>query len=137
VLSYLNRLPVVAVLVELASSASPATPDFRESDKDFILRFGKSVSLTEKRLEHILKRPEMSGQLERIEETLANPDIIRESNHDSMVWLFYRFYTVTPVTEKYLLVVVRLFDDSRSIITAFIRTRLRKVHRYGKNEYLV
>ncbi len=56
----------------------------RKSEKDFILRyalesrgnlldvmidvFGKSVSLTENRLEHILERPEMNGQLERIKE---------------------------------------------------------------------
>ena len=88
--------------------------------------FEKSVSLTEKRLEHILKRPEMNGQLERIKETLANPDIIKESNHDTSVWLFYRFYAVTPVTEKYLLVAVKLFDDSRSIITAFYTDRIKK-----------
>ena len=88
--------------------------------------FGKSVSLTESRLEHILERPEMRGQLERIKETLADPDIIKESNHDSSVWLFYRFYTVTPVTEKYLLVAVRLFDGSSSIITAFYTDKIKK-----------
>ncbi|MCZ7357296.1 MAG: PBECR2 nuclease fold domain-containing protein [Candidatus Methanoperedens sp.] len=93
---------------------------------DVIDVFEKSIRLTEKRLEHILKRPEMSRQLERIKETLANPDLIKESNQDSSVWLFYRFYNITPVTEKYLLVAVRLLDGNGFIITAFYTDRIKK-----------
>ncbi len=68
----------------------------------------------------------MDGQLERIKETLAGPDIIKESNQDNSVWLYYRFYIITPVTEKYMLVVVKLLDSNGFIITAFYTDRIKK-----------
>lgn len=46
---------------------------------------GHSIRLTDERLEHIKRRPEMRGQRDRIEETLNDPDEIRESDHDAAV----------------------------------------------------
>ena len=68
----------------------------------------KVVSLDEDRWRHVLEHPEMQNQLERIKETVVNPDEVGESVHDSFVLLFYKLYTETPVTEKYLLVVVKV-----------------------------
>ncbi len=68
----------------------------------------------------------MQDQLERIKETLTDSDIIKESSHDSSVRLYYRFYKTTPVTEKYLLVAVKLLDDKGFIITAFYTDRIKK-----------
>ena len=42
----------------------------------------------------------MFGQIEKIQDTLSNPDIIVRSRTDSDVDLFYRHYDVTPVTES-------------------------------------
>jgi len=85
---------------------------------------GRTLRLTDERLVHIERRPEMVGQFTRIEETLAAPDEIRASNHDDEVRLYYRHYPETPVTEKYLLVVARL-DDDPFVITAFFTDRIK------------
>jgi len=68
----------------------------------------RRIRLTHERQEHIkVDHPEMYGQIDKIQETLSNPDIIVRSRTDSEVELFYRHYIITPVTEKYLCVVVK------------------------------
>lgn len=57
---------------------------------------------------------------------IASPDIIKESNHDNSVWLYYRFYAITPVTEKYILVAAKLLNSNGFIITAFYTDRIKK-----------
>lgn len=68
---------------------------------------GTEFRLTQERLEHIKRRPEMKGQVPKIEETLADPDQVRESDQDDTVHLYYKQYQETPVTEKHLLVVAK------------------------------
>ncbi len=85
----------------------------------------RDVRLTDERLEHIERRPEMEGQIGRIEETLREPDEVRESEGDESVFLYYRQYDETPVTEKYLLVVVKVGVESPFVITAFFTDRLK------------
>lgn len=85
---------------------------------------GRTFRLTDERLEHVERRPEMVDQLPRIEETLEDPDEVRASNHDDAVRLYYRRYPETPVTEKYMLVVARV-DDDPFVITAFFTDRIK------------
>ncbi|MCL0100905.1 hypothetical protein M1N80_03755 [Peptococcaceae bacterium] len=67
----------------------------------------RQIKLTDERQKHIeTAHPEMLGQIEKIQETLSNSDIIVRSKTDPEVELFYRHYKITPVTEKYLCVVV-------------------------------
>ncbi len=91
-----------------------------------ISKVGKVVTLDENRWRHVLEHPEMRNQLDRIKETVANPDEVRESVHDFSVLLFYKLYTETPVTEKYLLVVVKILDREGFIVTAFFTDRVKK-----------
>lgn len=51
---------------------------------------GTEIRLTDERCEHIERRPEMDGQLERIEETLQDPDELRVSQQDETVRLYHR-----------------------------------------------
>jgi len=67
----------------------------------------------------------MEDQLERIEETLQEPDDVRVSDQDDSVVLYHRRYADTPVTEKILLVVVKRDVDSPFVITAFVTDRLK------------
>ncbi|MFZ2071154.1 MAG: hypothetical protein WAV32_06120 [Halobacteriota archaeon] len=68
----------------------------------------RRIRLTDERQEHIkADHPEMQGLVGRIQETLLKPDMIVRSKTDSEVELFYRHYDITPVTEKYLCVVVK------------------------------
>lgn len=86
---------------------------------------GRELRLTDERLEHIERRPEMAGQLGNIERTLAHPDEVRTSNQDEAVHLFYRHFPRTPVTEKFLLVVANVESDDPFVITAFFTDRIK------------
>jgi len=86
---------------------------------------GREFRLTEERAEHIERRPEMVGQRGRIETTLADPDEVRVSDQDDSVRLYYRHYSETPVTEKYLLVVGKVAVPSPFVITSFFTDRIK------------
>jgi hypothetical protein len=86
---------------------------------------GREIRLTDERVAHIERRPEMESQVDRIEETLAQPDEVRVSDQDDAVHLYHRQYETTPVTEKILLVVANVAVDSPFVITAFFTDRLK------------
>lgn len=67
----------------------------------------------------------MNGQLERIRDTLLNPDIIVRSKTDREVELFYRLYNTTPVTEKFLCIVVKVLIDDLFIITSYFTDAIK------------
>ncbi|MEA2089825.1 MAG: hypothetical protein U9O89_03590 [Thermoproteota archaeon] len=89
-------------------------------------KMGKVVSLDEDRWHHVLEHPEMQNQLDRIKKTVVNPDEVRESVHDSSVFLFYKLYEKTSVTEKYLLIIVKTLNREGFIVTAFFTDRVKK-----------
>lgn len=72
--------------------------------------FGRKIGLSNERLTHILGRIEMRNQQEKIRETLSRPDEVRKSVRDKSVWLFYKYFVNTPVSEKYLVVVVKVLN---------------------------
>ncbi len=86
---------------------------------------GRQIRLTDERLSHIERRPEMVDQRDRIEETLSDPDELRVSERDESVFLYYNHYPQTPVTEKYLLVVANIAVESPFVITAFFTDRIK------------
>jgi len=95
-------------------------PNF--SDKD-----NRQIRLTDERWQHIEGcHPEMTEQLNRIKETLQEPDKIVRSRSDSEAELFYRFYPVTPVTRKYLCVVVKVVSEDAFIVTAYYTDAVKK-----------
>ena len=58
----------------------------------------------------------MSGQIDKLRETLRNPDKVIRSFTDPEVELFYKYYNVTPVTKKYLCVIIKVFAEDLFII---------------------
>lgn len=84
---------------------------------------GVPVRLTPERTEHIERRhPEMSGESERILETLSSPDYVQEG--DSATLIAVRHYSQTPLTEKYCCVVYReITDEEGFILTAYFTNR--------------
>lgn len=86
----------------------------------------RAVRLTDERLTHILEHPEMMGQDTRIAETLSAPDSIITSHHDATVLLYHKLYPATPVTRKYLGVMVKLTDQDAFIVTAFFTDKEKK-----------
>ena len=87
---------------------------------------GRQVRFTGERRAHIESdHPEMSGQLEKIGNTLSSPDIIVKSRTDPEVELFYRNYKTTPVSEKCLCVAVKVLENSLFIITAYFTDTIK------------
>jgi len=87
----------------------------------------RKVRLTDERLEHIkFDHPEMSGQIDNIRHTLANPDVVVRSKTDLEAELFYRHYSGTPVGEKYLCVIVKGIGDDFFILTAYFTDTIKK-----------
>ncbi len=87
----------------------------------------RQIRLSSERQNHIESdHPEMSGQINKIQDTLALPDIIFKSKTDPDVELFYRHYDTTPVTEEYLCVVVKVLVSDLFIITAYFTDTIKK-----------
>ncbi|MFQ5742343.1 MAG: PBECR2 nuclease fold domain-containing protein [Acidobacteriota bacterium] len=81
---------------------------------------GRSIRVTEERLEHLeTSHPEMREQLERLKETLRDPERVVRSRTDPDVELFYRRFGETPVTEKFLCAVVKSGDLDAFLVTAY------------------
>ena len=92
--------------------------------KDF---HNRDVRLADERQEHfVTDHPEMSGQFEKLQETLLNPERIVRSKTDSQVELFYRHYDITPVTQKFLCIVVKVLTDDAFIMTAYFTDTVKK-----------
>ena len=72
----------------------------------------------------------------KIKAALKEPDSIwyssREENHH-----FYKRFDATPVSKKYLLLIVKFLNNEGFIVTAFFVSRIRrkdKVLIYGKED---
>ena len=88
-------------------------------------QFRRTIRLTNERHAHIVERPEMVGAERRVRETVAFPDIVKVSQHDPQVLCYYRWYETTPVTQKYLLCIVKVLDTEGFIITAFYTDKVK------------
>ncbi len=89
--------------------------------------WNRAIRLTDERLTHLeTDHPEMQGQEPKIVETLADPDQVIRSRTDSQVELFFKHYLSTPVTTKFLCVVVKVLTDDNFIITAYFTDKVKK-----------
>jgi hypothetical protein len=87
----------------------------------------REIQLSPERLQHIeTHHPEMINQITRIKETLLDPIRIIQSRSDSTVELYYHLYQDTPVTEKYLCVVVKVLKEKLFIITVYFTDTIKK-----------
>ena len=87
----------------------------------------RQIRLTYERQEHIeTDHPEMSRQIDKIQDTLLNPDQIIRSRIDPDIELFYQHYDITPVTKKYLCIVVKVLTDNLFIITAYFTNTVKR-----------
>jgi hypothetical protein len=88
--------------------------------KEFKDHRGRTVRLSDERLNHLeTQHPEMVSQVERMCETLAYPERVIRSKTDASVELFYKHYRTTPVSEKFLCIVVKTFKDDNFVVTAY------------------
>lgn len=86
----------------------------------------RAVRLTKERWQHILGHPEMIDQQTRLIETVAWPDVVIATIKDKTVHAYHRLYEETPVTRKYLVVVVKIESADAFVLTAYFSSRLKK-----------
>ena len=97
-------------------------------------KLNKKIRLTEIQWAHIeLKHKELRNQIQKMIGTLENPNFIYYSPAEES-YHYYKYFKETPVTEKYLLLVVKHLNDEGYIITAFFVTRIRKEGKEVKYE---
>ncbi len=87
----------------------------------------RTIRFTRERREHIRStHPEMKNQTEKIRQTLQEPETVVKSRADSEIELVYRNYEKTPVTEKYLCVVVKTGTGDEFIVTAYFTDSIKE-----------
>ncbi|WP_295100015.1 hypothetical protein [uncultured Candidatus Kuenenia sp.] len=87
----------------------------------------RNIRFTGDRKDHIEQdHPEMLNQYDKIKDSLKSPFMIVRSKTDNEVELFYKKYSRTPVTEKYLCVVIKSWIDDSFIITAYFTYTIKK-----------
>ncbi len=87
---------------------------------------GRQIRLTDERLAHILEHPEMASMEAAIQAALSDPEVVRVSNTDSAVHLYYRYREGTTVGDKWLCVVVKYLDNDAFVITAYLTDKLKQ-----------
>ena len=92
----------------------------------FLDYLNRRIRLTQERKEHILEHPEMKGQLAWISDTLLNPEVVVATKADKTVHVYHRYYPITTVASKYLLVAVKIGIDDAFVLTAFFSNRQKK-----------
>ncbi|MFZ4828484.1 MAG: hypothetical protein ACOYLB_14125 [Phototrophicaceae bacterium] len=68
----------------------------------------------------------MADQFERIQETIQMPQFVITTIADETVYVYHRYYETTPVTSKFLLVVVKVLKEDAFVLTAFFSKREKK-----------
>jgi esterase/lipase len=84
---------------------------------------GRTVRLTDERLEHILERRAMAGMEREVTETIESPTLVVQSRSDPQARLHYRFYVGTRVGDKFLCVIVMVGDSDAFVLTAYLTDR--------------
>lgn len=94
---------------------------------DIIDVFGRSIRFTKDRKDHIEEdHPEMMDSIDRIVETLQDPEDIRLSSSDLTVELFYKYFENTLVGNKYICIVVKNLSNDLFVITAYFTDKKKK-----------
>jgi hypothetical protein len=89
----------------------------------------KQIRLTDKQWAHIrYKHKELDNQLQLMKLTLQEPDAVYYSPQAEN-YHYYKYFTQTPVSEKYLLLIVKHLNKEGFIITSFL---VAKIKREGK-----
>lgn len=86
----------------------------------------RSIRLTDERLAHILRHPEMAKMNLEIARVLQQPGIVCRSKSDWQTVLYYRYYEQTMVGAKWLCVVVKDASNNPFIITAYLTDKIKQ-----------
>ena len=90
---------------------------------------GIPIRLNNERWIHIMERhPELRTEMNKILETISNPDFVQEGDWDELIAI--KYYKKTPLTSKYLLVVYKEISNMDGfVITSYFTTKPAKWRR--------
>ncbi len=102
---------------------------------EVVSKMGKKIRLTEVQWAHTSsKHPELENQIDNMITTLQEPDYVYHSTKEEN-FHYLKLFEQTPVTEKYLLLIIKHLNDEGFVITGFFVSKIRmknKVLVYGK-----
>lgn len=78
---------------------------------------GRIIRLTEERIKHIYKHPEMQNKLDLVEKTITNSDYVEEDLYRRKILYYYRYI---KEEKKYVMVTVKLTNSHGYILTAYL-----------------
>lgn len=92
---------------------------------EVIDKSGRQIHLSDKQLKHIVKHPEMQEKtiVERIQETVKNPNTIISDKYNLNKHVYYRYY---KDQKQYLLVSVKYLNGEGFIITSFYTDKIQQ-----------
>jgi len=85
-------------------------------------KFGYSIRLTKERWNHIIQRhPELKPHLDRIKNTVKDPEIIVENPFNKNEKYYHKYF---KELNNYLIIIIEI--EKRFIITSFIARKRKK-----------
>jgi hypothetical protein len=85
-------------------------------------RSGRKIHLSKERWHHIQKHPEMSGEIERIKDSLRSPDKILAFHSDPDVRFYFKHY---KLRKQYLFISVKYLNGDGFVITSFYTDKIK------------
>lgn len=102
---------------------------------EVISKTGKKIRLTDVQWAHMSsKHPELENQTDKTITALQEPDYVYHSPNENN-FHYLKFFKQTPITEKYLLLIIKHLNGEGFIITGFFVSKIKtknKVLVYGK-----
>ncbi len=86
---------------------------------------GRSIRLTDERWKHLSKHLHLQEDIEKIKETLQDPDKITDYSYDQNIRYYYKYYKNQDSKAKYIRIVVKYLNGDGFIVTAHFIDRIR------------
>jgi len=87
---------------------------------------GRALRLTKEGWSHICTvHPELQGELEKVNQTMKSPDLIKQGNRAD-TFMFHKFFSKTIVSPKYLVLVIKYLNTKGLVPTGYFTERIRK-----------
>jgi len=87
---------------------------------------GRLLRLTKEGWSHIRTvHPELQGELEKVNQAMKSPDLIKQGNRADTL-MFYKFFPEIIVSPKYLALVIKYLNTEGLVLTGYFTERVRK-----------
>lgn len=85
----------------------------------------RKIHLSNERWKHIRKKHPEVGEIEKIKETIQNPDKTTSYGLDETIHYYYKFYKHKKPFQRYLLVIVKYLNNHGYVISSYFETYIK------------